>query len=71
MKRASEQEWRRLFNNGLHNYAVIKNERYKNLPAFLRSRVQDAGKYGDYRLLRDSAVMHPESSANVDIRQKG
>jgi 4-amino-4-deoxy-L-arabinose transferase-like glycosyltransferase len=67
MKKASEEEWRRLFNNGLHNYAVILKERYKNLPPFLRSRMQDAGKYGDYRLLRDSAVMHPES-ANAETR---
>ena len=59
MESASEEEWLRLFNNGQHNYAVIKNGRYKDLPEFLRSRMQEVGEYGEYRLLRDTVVMAP------------
>lgn len=59
MESASEEEWLRLFNNGQHNYAVIKNGRYKDLPEFLRSRMQEVGEYGEYLLLRDTVVMAP------------
>ena len=70
LDQASEDEWSRLFSNGLHNYAVIEHQRYQKLPPFLQSRMQEVGSYDKYRLLRDTETMSP-IPGNADNRQSG
>jgi hypothetical protein len=64
MEGANEQQWRHLFADGAHNYAVIEHDRYQSLPPFLSKRMTEVGRYGKYQLLRETGLTQPGSDTS-------